>query len=233
MTRTTLWSRPQATAIVVPWSVVGLACACALGAGLRLWAFSRVPPNPFYDAAVRSMRLSWHTSSTAPSSQAVLSRLTSPPSISGFKSLRRSCSVSPPSACASRRRSSGRSPSRSSTASCVAASAATPRSACGVRSAPASAPAALGLRAVQRPRALAAALSRGVHAGGGGGARDRARPRGRGPRASSRMGTAVDVSVRRAAGGRAADLAVHDVGETHSSRHRGLPEAGSHSRGAG
>jgi 4-amino-4-deoxy-L-arabinose transferase-like glycosyltransferase len=32
----------------------------AVAAGLRLWGFDRVPPNPFYDAAVRSMALSWH-----------------------------------------------------------------------------------------------------------------------------------------------------------------------------
>ena len=31
-----------------------------LAAALRFWAFARVPPNPFYDAAVRSMGLSWH-----------------------------------------------------------------------------------------------------------------------------------------------------------------------------
>src|SRR3954468_15097530 len=30
------------------------------GAVLRLWAFGRVGSNPFYDAAVRSMSLSWH-----------------------------------------------------------------------------------------------------------------------------------------------------------------------------
>jgi 4-amino-4-deoxy-L-arabinose transferase-like glycosyltransferase len=32
----------------------------ALGAILRLWSFAAVPANPFYDAAVRSMSLSWH-----------------------------------------------------------------------------------------------------------------------------------------------------------------------------
>ncbi|MDX6688455.1 MAG: hypothetical protein QOF86_4583, partial [Baekduia sp.] len=31
-----------------------------LGAALRLASFGRVGPNPFYDAAVRSMTLSWH-----------------------------------------------------------------------------------------------------------------------------------------------------------------------------
>jgi 4-amino-4-deoxy-L-arabinose transferase-like glycosyltransferase len=32
----------------------------AVAAVLRLWSFGRVPSNPFYDAAVRSMSLSWH-----------------------------------------------------------------------------------------------------------------------------------------------------------------------------
>jgi 4-amino-4-deoxy-L-arabinose transferase-like glycosyltransferase len=32
----------------------------AVAAVLRLWAFGHVPGNPFYDAAVRSMSLSWH-----------------------------------------------------------------------------------------------------------------------------------------------------------------------------
>ena len=37
-------------------SVVALTAGAAT---IRLWAFDRVPPNPFYDAAVRSMSLSW------------------------------------------------------------------------------------------------------------------------------------------------------------------------------
>jgi 4-amino-4-deoxy-L-arabinose transferase-like glycosyltransferase len=37
-----------------------LAAITAVGAVLRLWSFGRVGPNPFYDAAVRSMTLSWH-----------------------------------------------------------------------------------------------------------------------------------------------------------------------------
>jgi 4-amino-4-deoxy-L-arabinose transferase-like glycosyltransferase len=37
-----------------------LAAITLMGAVLRLWAFDRVPANPFYDAAVRSMALSWH-----------------------------------------------------------------------------------------------------------------------------------------------------------------------------
>ncbi|WP_445152203.1 glycosyltransferase family 39 protein [Baekduia sp. Peel2402] len=40
--------------------MAGLAAACLLDAWLRLWAFGRVPPNPWYDQAVRSMGLSWH-----------------------------------------------------------------------------------------------------------------------------------------------------------------------------
>lgn len=40
--------------------MVALAVICALAAALRLWLFTRTPPNPFYDAAVRSMGLSWH-----------------------------------------------------------------------------------------------------------------------------------------------------------------------------
>src|ERR1035437_6673332 len=40
------------------WAAVAL---IALGAAvLRLWHIGRVDPDPFYDAAVRSMGLSWH-----------------------------------------------------------------------------------------------------------------------------------------------------------------------------
>jgi 4-amino-4-deoxy-L-arabinose transferase-like glycosyltransferase len=39
---------------------LAIICVCGLAAALRLWAFARVPPNPFYDASVRSMALSWH-----------------------------------------------------------------------------------------------------------------------------------------------------------------------------
>src|SRR5439155_19228898 len=41
-------------------TVSPVALIMALGAVMRLWAFGRVPGNPFYDAAVRSMSLSWH-----------------------------------------------------------------------------------------------------------------------------------------------------------------------------
>jgi 4-amino-4-deoxy-L-arabinose transferase-like glycosyltransferase len=37
-----------------------LAAITLLGAVLRLWSFDRVPPNVYYDAAARSMSLSWH-----------------------------------------------------------------------------------------------------------------------------------------------------------------------------
>lgn len=36
------------------------AAILAAAAALRLWSFDQVAPNPFYDAAVRSMSLSWH-----------------------------------------------------------------------------------------------------------------------------------------------------------------------------
>src|ERR1700758_2441499 len=42
----------------VQWAIVGL---ITLGAAvLRLTQIAKVPPDPFYDAAVRSMTLSWH-----------------------------------------------------------------------------------------------------------------------------------------------------------------------------
>ena len=52
------WSRGRAVAVagtVAPVALITLA-----GAVLRLWSFDRVGANPFYDAAVRSMSLSWH-----------------------------------------------------------------------------------------------------------------------------------------------------------------------------
>ena len=39
---------------------LGLAVVLAAAAVLRVWALARAPVNPFYDAAVRSMGLSWH-----------------------------------------------------------------------------------------------------------------------------------------------------------------------------
>jgi 4-amino-4-deoxy-L-arabinose transferase-like glycosyltransferase len=41
------------------WALA-VAAVVLLAAGLRLLAVARVPSNPFYDAAVRSMSLSWH-----------------------------------------------------------------------------------------------------------------------------------------------------------------------------
>jgi 4-amino-4-deoxy-L-arabinose transferase-like glycosyltransferase len=38
----------------------GLLTVCATALVLRFWAFGRIPSDPFYDAAVRSMGLSWH-----------------------------------------------------------------------------------------------------------------------------------------------------------------------------
>src|SRR5258707_15892015 len=40
------------------WAIVGLITLAA--AVLRLTQIAKVPPDPFYDAAVRSMTLSWH-----------------------------------------------------------------------------------------------------------------------------------------------------------------------------
>ena len=40
------------------WAIVAAITIAA--AVLRLWQIGKVPPDPFYDAAVRSMTLSWH-----------------------------------------------------------------------------------------------------------------------------------------------------------------------------
>ncbi|WP_028066013.1 ArnT family glycosyltransferase [Solirubrobacter soli] len=52
----------RAGAVRMPAIASGLTLAAItiLAATLRLWAFASVPTNPFYDAAVRSMTLSWH-----------------------------------------------------------------------------------------------------------------------------------------------------------------------------
>ncbi len=39
---------------------IGFVLVVAVAAALRFWALGRAPVNPFYDAAVRSMGLSWH-----------------------------------------------------------------------------------------------------------------------------------------------------------------------------
>jgi 4-amino-4-deoxy-L-arabinose transferase-like glycosyltransferase len=41
-------------------TAAALAAITAIGAALRLASFAHVPPNPYYDAAVRSMAQSWH-----------------------------------------------------------------------------------------------------------------------------------------------------------------------------
>jgi 4-amino-4-deoxy-L-arabinose transferase-like glycosyltransferase len=55
-------SRPRPRAMAIPRAGTGVAvCAItALAAVLRFANFALVPPNSFYDAAVRSMGLSWH-----------------------------------------------------------------------------------------------------------------------------------------------------------------------------
>jgi 4-amino-4-deoxy-L-arabinose transferase-like glycosyltransferase len=50
--------RRETLARLVP--VAALIGVCALGAALRIANFGAVPTTPFYDAAVRSMGLSWH-----------------------------------------------------------------------------------------------------------------------------------------------------------------------------
>jgi 4-amino-4-deoxy-L-arabinose transferase-like glycosyltransferase len=52
----TAWPARASTAI----AALPLLAITATGAALRLWAFAGVAPNPFYDAAVRSMATSWH-----------------------------------------------------------------------------------------------------------------------------------------------------------------------------
>ena len=49
------------------WAALALITAGA--AALRLIAIGKVPPDPFYDAAVRSMGISWHNFSSARSSR--------------------------------------------------------------------------------------------------------------------------------------------------------------------
>src|SRR3954452_24503487 len=51
-------TRGRATASAI--AVAPVALITGVGAALRLWSFDQVGANPFYDAAVRSMSLSWH-----------------------------------------------------------------------------------------------------------------------------------------------------------------------------
>ena len=62
MAATTAPARTAARAVPgarVP-ALAALAAVCALAAALRLENFASVPTTPYYDAAVRSMALSWH-----------------------------------------------------------------------------------------------------------------------------------------------------------------------------
>src|SRR4051794_28749032 len=52
--------RARSGAAVRAAGLAPVALVTCLGAGLRLWGFGSVAGNPFYDAAVRSMSLSWH-----------------------------------------------------------------------------------------------------------------------------------------------------------------------------
>src|SRR5436190_993254 len=52
--------RTRGRAAELAVAVAPVAAITGVGAALRLWSFDRVPGNPFYDAAVRSMSLSWH-----------------------------------------------------------------------------------------------------------------------------------------------------------------------------
>ncbi len=51
---------PDDRAARIPAAGILAVAAVILGGALRLWSIDRAPPNPFYDAAVRSMGLSWH-----------------------------------------------------------------------------------------------------------------------------------------------------------------------------
>jgi 4-amino-4-deoxy-L-arabinose transferase-like glycosyltransferase len=53
-------SAARGRALTTAAAAVPLIAITAAAALLRLWSFARVPSNPFYDAAVRSMTLSWH-----------------------------------------------------------------------------------------------------------------------------------------------------------------------------
>src|SRR4051794_7533479 len=53
---------PRTRGRAAEWAiaVAPITLVTGVGAALRLWSFDRVDANPFYDAAVRSMGLSWH-----------------------------------------------------------------------------------------------------------------------------------------------------------------------------
>src|SRR4051812_10745853 len=53
-------ARPWTSSLSIGPPALAVATITAFGAALRLYGLARVPANPFYDAAVRSMALSWH-----------------------------------------------------------------------------------------------------------------------------------------------------------------------------
>jgi 4-amino-4-deoxy-L-arabinose transferase-like glycosyltransferase len=53
-------ARARRPARLARLTTLGLAAVLLVAGALRLWGLRRVPGNPFYDAAVRSMGLSWH-----------------------------------------------------------------------------------------------------------------------------------------------------------------------------
>src|SRR5690348_13075099 len=57
-TAATVTLRPLVATL--PWATLAGAAVAALALALRLTGRSRVAPDPFYDAAVRSMGTSWH-----------------------------------------------------------------------------------------------------------------------------------------------------------------------------
>src|SRR6202000_3265508 len=54
------WSAPSIASPSPWWWPVPVAAVTVLAGGLRLVSLKEVPLDPFYDAAVRSMALSWH-----------------------------------------------------------------------------------------------------------------------------------------------------------------------------
>jgi 4-amino-4-deoxy-L-arabinose transferase-like glycosyltransferase len=53
-------SRPWIPSFAIGASALAVSVVTLLAGGLRLYSLARVPANPFYDAAVRSMGVSWH-----------------------------------------------------------------------------------------------------------------------------------------------------------------------------
>jgi 4-amino-4-deoxy-L-arabinose transferase-like glycosyltransferase len=57
LVRGSVAARTRALSIATALPLLAITAVAAI---LRLWSFAAVPANPFYDAAVRSMSLSWH-----------------------------------------------------------------------------------------------------------------------------------------------------------------------------